>query len=291
MPWSVSLYMLALERVVVHGEDLLVVVLARGGVGDLVEVHELVDEHDEALVAGPHEELGEELEVLVPGVVGDAGVDAQLAARLGLGAELAAQPLDDGRLALLVPLQAGLVVEPQHLREVKAADELADGGELLCEGGLGVRLLAQRRDPAVEHELERAALGAGLGGEVADELAVGGEPLALPALEATLGGEVGVRHHEAVAHRVRADGLQQEALARAVAAHEEAEARAAVAHELEVVQERLDLPLAAHGDVGQADARDDASLEGVDDDRRYALGNPRCVAHVPLLSSALEEQF
>ena len=272
---------LALERVVVHGEDLLVVVLARGGVWDLVEVYELVDENDEAPVAGSHEELREELEVLVPGVVGDAGVDAQLAPRLGLGAKLAAQPLDHARARLIVPFEARAIVEAQDLREVEAADEFLDGGELRRERGLGIRLLAQRRDPAVQHERQSTALGARLGGEVADELAVGGKALALAALEAPLGGEVGVRHHEVVAHRMRADGLQEEALARAIPAYEEAEAGSAVCHEVEVMQERLDLPFAPHRDVGQTDARHDAAFERVDDDRCYALGDPRCVCHVP----------
>ena len=72
---------------------------------------------------------------------------------------------------------------------------------------------------------------------------------------------------------MRANGLQQEALAGAVAADEEAEARAAVRHELEVVQQRLNLALAADGNVGQAYARDDAALEGVDNDRGDALGH------------------
>ena len=87
---------------------------------------------------------------------------------------------------------------------------------------------------------------------------------------------------------MRADGLQEEALAGAVAAHEKAEARAAVCHEVEVVEKRLNLAFAAHGDVGQANARHHASLEGVDDDRRYALGYPH-LAHVSLLLNVCEE--
>ena len=93
---------LALEGVVVHGENLLVVVLARDGVGNLEEVHELVDEHEQALVAGTGEELGEKLEVVVPVVIRDDDVDAQLGLGLGLGAEFAAQPAQRRALALLV---------------------------------------------------------------------------------------------------------------------------------------------------------------------------------------------
>ena len=46
------------------------------------------------------------------------------------------------------------------------------------------------------------------------------------------------------------------------------------------MQERLDLTLAAHGDVGEPYARHDAALERVDDDRGYAPGHPRFLAHV-----------
>ena len=77
-----------------------------------------------------------------------------------------------------------------------------------------------------------------------------------------------------------ADGLQQEALARSVATNEEAEARPAVCHEVKVVQERLNLALAANGDVREPDAGHDAALERVDDDRGDALGHSGRVCHV-----------
>ena len=95
----------------------------------------------------------------------------------------------------------------------------------------------------------------------------------MTALQATLGREVRVGHHEALAHGVRADGLEQEALARAIATHEEAEAGTPVRDEVEVVQEGGNLRLTADGDVGQPDARHDAALERVDDDGRDALGH------------------
>ena len=265
---------LALEGVVVHGEDLLVVVLARDRVRDLVEVDELVHQHDEALVAGAHEELGKELEVLVPVVVADAGVDAELGLGLGLCAVLAAQPLGAQRLALLVALEVGGVVGLEHAAEVEAVHELADGGERGLERDHRVAgALREVAGPALEHERQGAALGASFCAQVADEILVRGEPLALVALQAALGREVGVGDHEVAAHRVRADGLEQEGLARAVAAHEEAEARAAVRHQREVVEKCLDLALTANGDVGQADTRHDAALERVYDHGCDAFGH------------------
>ena len=64
---------LALERVVVHGQDLLVVVLARNGVGNLIQIHELVDEHQHALVATANQKTRDEFDVVVPVIVADDG--------------------------------------------------------------------------------------------------------------------------------------------------------------------------------------------------------------------------
>ena len=64
---------LALERVVVHGQDLLVVVLARDRVGNLIQIHELVDEHQHALVAAADQKTRDEFDVVVPVVIADDG--------------------------------------------------------------------------------------------------------------------------------------------------------------------------------------------------------------------------
>ena len=95
----------------------------------------------------------------------------------------------------------------------------------------------------------------------------------MPTLNAPLGGEVGVRDDETFSHGMRANGLQQEALAGAVAAYKKTEARPAVGDEGEVGEKGLNLKFAANRDVGQAYARDDSALEGVEDDGRYALGD------------------
>ena len=269
---------LSLERVVIHGEDLLVVVLARDGVGDFVQVDQLVDHDEHALVARTHQKARQQLDVVVPVIVSDDGAVAQLRLCLGLGAVLSAQPLDHVGKLLLVLLQVGHAVAPEHAGEVKAVDHLVQRSELLPQQGClvpaGLHPLLDRGNPAVEDEAERAPLWAGLGRDVADELAIGGKPLALVALQAALRGEIRVCHHKALAHGVGANGLEQEALAGAIAAHEEAERRAAVLYEAKVREEGLDLPLSTDGDVGQADARHDAALERVDDDGGDALGNP-----------------
>ena len=122
--------------------------------------------------------------------------------RLGLGAVLAAEPLDDVGLGLLVPLAPGAVVEREQLGEVVAVDHLLElahdgvdaGFDLAVERGIVLVRAARRHvrtqvgEPAVEDERERAALGAGLGGHIADKLLIGRKPLTARSLESPLGG-------------------------------------------------------------------------------------------------------
>ena len=228
------------------------------------------------MVAGAAQEGGEQLEVVVPVVVPDGDVDAELLARLRLVAELAAEPLRDACLRVVVPLEVGAPVHGEQTCEVVAVHKLlqvADGGEDATLDGIreprAVRADAVfERDlglhvgyPPVEYEVKGAALRLRLGGEVAYELAIRGKALAVAALQATLRREVRVAHDEALAHGVVADGLQQEALAGTVAAHDEAEARAAFGHKVKVMQQGRDLSLAPDRDVRKADAWDDAALE------------------------------
>ena len=156
-------------------------------------------------------------------------------------------------------------------------DELLEAGHGRASARLAIRLAlgVHVRDPAVEDEAERAPFGPRLGRKVADELAVGGQTLALAALQPALGRQVRVGDHEVLAHGVRADGLEQEALAGAVAADQKAKRGPAVGDEVEVGQKSADLNLAAHGDIGQADARHDAALQGVQDDGGHAPGHAR----------------
>ena len=276
---------LSLERVVVHGEHLLVVVLPAHRVGNLVEVHHLVEKDDESLVARAHEEGRENLEVVIPVVVADHYVHTQLAPCLGLVAILAAEPLGDVGLGLVIPLEVCAPIHGEKPCEVIAMDQLLNRGHGAHDsplhgisecGVLGRETVLERhlrlhvRDPTVEDQVEGTALGPGLGAEVANELPVGGKALAARALEPALRREVRVCHHKAPAHGVVADGLEKEALAAAVATHKEAEARTAVSDEVEVVEEGRHLAVATNGDVGQAHARDDASLQGVDDHLRDA---------------------
>ena len=206
---------LALERVVVHGEDFLVVVLARDGVGNLVQIHEFVDEHQHALVAAADQKARNELNVVVPVVIADDGRGAQLGACLTLGAVLAANPFGHATHSFFVALRDSRAITAEHAGEVEAVDHLLERGQL----GINDRLVdvGKRGDPAIQNKVERTALGARLGRYIADELAVGGEALSLTALQTALGRQVGIGDHKALAHGMRSDGLKQEALAGAVA--------------------------------------------------------------------------
>ena len=200
---------------------------------------------------------------------------------------LAYSPLNHLGFGALVVVDVGAVVHDEQLREVEAMHELRERAhdlvdahlDALCEGfcaGLkpfGKHVLLHARDPAIEDERERTAFGAGFGRHVADELLVGGKTLAVAALQATLGGEVGIDDDEVAVHRVVADGLQQKALSAAVLADDEAKGSPAIGDDVDVVQQGVYLGLAPDGDVGQADTRHDTALEGVEHGRCDALGD------------------
>ena len=189
--------------------------MARDGVGNLIQIHEFVDEHQHALVAAADQKARNELNVVVPVVIADDGRGAQLGTGLALGAVFAADPFGHAAHGLFVALGYGHAIAAEHAGEVEAVDHLLERGQL----GIDDRLvdIGTRGDPAIQNKVERTALGARLGRYIADELAVGGKALSLTALQTALGRQVGISDDESLAHGVRADGLEQKALAGAVA--------------------------------------------------------------------------
>ena len=73
----------------------------------------------------------------------------------------------------------------------------------------------------------------------------------------------GVYHHEILRHHIVPDGLEQKALATAVFSHDEAEGRTSVGNDVHVPQQGVNFVLPPHGDVGQANAGNDAAFQGV----------------------------
>lgn len=147
--------------------------------------------------------------------------DAELVSGLGLVGVFAPEPLDDLGFGVLVIVDVGTVVHDEQLCEVKAVHELRERAHHFVDAHLdtlreslctrlkpfGKHVLLHARNPAIEDERERTAFGARLGRHVADELLVGGKALAVAALEATFGGEVGIDDDEVAVHRVVADGF------------------------------------------------------------------------------------
>ena len=298
---------LALHGVVVHGEHLLVVVLPTDGVRDFVDVDQFIDHDNQPAITGLDEEIGKQLEIVVPVVVADDDADAQLAACLGLGCVFAAEPFEDAPHGLIIALLAGMVVHGQQAREIEAVDHVLHGCDGLgdglvyagCEFGVVRRghdtgFACERRggiglyggDPPVEDERECPAFRPCFGGHVAHEFTVGGQALPFGALQAAFRGEVGVDHDEAAVHDVGADGLQEEAFAAAVSAFDEAECRSPAFDDVDVVEDRFDFAASADGDVGQADAGYDAAFEGVDDDSGDAFGDLSAWRSLPCFRTA-----
>ena len=267
---------LALERIVVHRENLLIVVLSGDGVGYLVDIHKLVDEDHKALVSCLTEEKGQELEIVVPVVVGDDYRHAQLLTRLGLGGILAAKPFQHPAFKFIVAFGECPVIEGEQPREVETMNELVHlmydchdallnqlGEPRIVEadarrvgsGGL------DRTYPPVENHGEGSALRLRLDAKVSYELTIGGKALPLVAMKATLGRQVGIHDHKTTIHDIVADGLEKKRLAAAILSDNETERRATLANNVYIVEQRLYLLAPPYGDERQAYARHHASLE------------------------------
>ena len=284
---------LSLKRVVVHRENLLVVVLARNGVRDFVEIDELVNENEETFVARALQKERKDLEKVVPVVVGGNEIDAERSLGFGLRSEFAAEPLENKALLRFGFVECACsrkrvaredapelepvhdVVERRHVREDAALERFGKTGRRRGKAALG-HFEAKRVAPALENKRERTALGHCFGGEVLHELAVGGKPLTLRAVQPALGREVGVGDDEAAVHDVAADRLKEKTFAAAVLADNEAKRGADLFNDGNVVKERVDFRVAPDGDVREPDARHDAALQGVQNRfgnaLRYARG-------------------
>ena len=81
---------LALKRVVVHRENLLVIILSGNGVGYLVDIDKFVDENQK--VASLTKEECQQFKIVVPVVIGNYYRNAEFLARLRLGGILATKP-------------------------------------------------------------------------------------------------------------------------------------------------------------------------------------------------------
>ena len=188
---------LALHGVVVHGEDLFIVVLAGNAVGNFVDVHQFVDQHQHAAVAGFFQEHGEQLDILVPVVVGDNDVHAQFRPGFSLGIVFPAEPLDHLCLAFVVALSVGVVVQRQQSGKVKpvhhfmqCSDDLVDFSfhsfpELRVVGvqtGFRGSFALDVADPAIQNQRQCTAVRTCLGGHVPNQLFIGCQPLSLGAL-------------------------------------------------------------------------------------------------------------
>ena len=260
--------------------------------GDLVEVHALVDEDQEASVAHFADESRPELEEVVPVIVvdDDGNGHTQLGSSLGLGGVLASEPAQAGRhlqAGDLTVLPVGLVVSGDDPGEVEAAHQklqlphgVADlAGHEVVEAGVvggdagGHQLVLHHTDPAGDELGERAAVGGGLGGQILHQLPVGSHTRAAASVESPFGGQIRVGGDEIPLQGVAANELDEEALTATVAADEEAHGAAAPVDLLQVGEERGDLVLTADGDVGRSCAGHHARRHGGQERAQHAAGD------------------
>ncbi|MPM08831.1 hypothetical protein SDC9_55147 [bioreactor metagenome] len=259
----------ALEAVVEHPEDLFVVGEPGLGTGQLVEVHHLVEVHQQAAVARLPDEEAEDLEGVVDVGVVDDGAHAQGVPGVGAGGELAPEPpygvRPEGVVAPFVAVPVGF----DDRGEIVPAHELGDFLQPAVDGGghgLSLRFrLFPRLGEKTLHETGKASpVGLRPGGEVAGQLGVEVPGLPSRGIEPAVRGKVAVESHQALFQGDGPDELEEEALARAVGPDDELEGRPAVEDAVQVLQQGLHFPRPADLDVVEPRAGRHARPEGLE---------------------------
>ena len=128
----------ALEDIVENSQDLFVVDVPRPAVGELVEVHHLVEHDHEPAVAGLAHERREELQVIVNAGVIDESPYAERLPGVGTRREFRPQPAQGVRLELVVAFLVPFPVAGHDRREVITADVLLQVREPRPDDGMDI---------------------------------------------------------------------------------------------------------------------------------------------------------
>ena len=99
-----------MQSVIIHGEQLFIIILSGDGIGDLVKIDELIDHDHHARIAGMTEEDGKELQIIIPVIIRDEDIDPELFLCFPLQRIFAAEPADDLRLRLIIAFQIRVVI-------------------------------------------------------------------------------------------------------------------------------------------------------------------------------------
>ena len=118
---------LALEHIVVDGQNLFIVVGPGDGVGYLEDIDQLVDDNQQSLIPRAGQEGGEQLQKVIPGFVGDDKIDSQLVLCLLPGGVFSPEPFQHIGFHRRVVLAVGFPVGHYRLGEFKAVDHSLQG--------------------------------------------------------------------------------------------------------------------------------------------------------------------
>ena len=183
----------ALQGVVEHGKNFFIVVFPALAICNFIKIYTFIDHDHKAEIADLCKKDSPKLEIIIPVVVSDHGVDRKGGLGFASCTGFAAQPAQRRCACFVVPVAIGFIICAQNRAEIKAADlclQLLQNGENFsvyrvrkfrsarrkaCRG----RLALQRGKPFSKHDRERAALCGGFFGEVSDQLAIGRQPSAV----------------------------------------------------------------------------------------------------------------
>ena len=190
-----------MEHIVVDRENLFVVVLPRDAVWNFVEINELIDEYQQSLIARAAQKQCKELQKVVPVVIGDHQIDAELRFSLCARRIFSAQPFHDTGADFVLAGFHCTEIPNKQLRKLVAVEHFAQSmhalenfgfaaGEKFRRSGpdaFGGQFRPQPRHPALQNQSERSAFGHGFRCEVLHQFTISGEPLSFRAGQTPFG--------------------------------------------------------------------------------------------------------
>src|SRR5690606_13846156 len=257
-----------LQGVIEDTQNLLVVSVASLGVGELVQVHQLIETYRQSATAGQPNESREQLELIVDRRIVDDGSHTQCGAGICPGSELATQPADSIRLELLVALFEAFAISRDYISKVIAVDHLCQLLEMLTNhsltvfaGRFGFRL--GLCNELLDYSLQSTAIRFSPGGHILGQFGIQRASLAASSMETTI--RVQIRKHgdELALHRNRANQVEEERLACAIFTDHYAERGTTFREALHITDERLQLTDTPHLNQVLAGTGNDAGAQGL----------------------------
>ncbi len=272
---------LPLENIIVHGKNFLVIIGPCDGIGNFINIDQLINNHQHPLVSGAYQEYRKNFQKIVPGLVRHNKIDAQILFCLPAGGIFSPKPSQyvgfQGRVIRLI----GFPVKHHRPGKFKSVYHAFQGTGHFVDlifhlpvkcfplgHSTGLNRCPDAGNPFFQNQRQGTAIRLGFCGKILNQFFVGGQPLPLCARKTPLRGQVGIHHRKAPGRGIIAYGLQEKTFSAAIFSHDKAKRSPALPDHLDIVKYGGNLLAASHRDIFQPGPGHYPALQGIDQNIR-----------------------